>query len=230
MLTASSVNHVYSRKRGALELAENTLYNEDQDQKKHKLDYAQHNSLYSTCGELVHSQEDYWGKENVEMGDGAAMESEADVLSVNQKALEVPDATKMTPVGHKGRSISDYCTVISAKKFKGSDLSKSVHFEENSMVVDPLDETTQMDAYEPVRMDSHCQGCKAPVNDATYLVQCNFCSRSFCSAGCVCSCEHCGGVFCHSTCSTLNYSFVFVKTLCLDCNSDCGTKGYYYST
>jgi hypothetical protein len=63
-------------------------------------------------------------------------------------------------------------------------------------------------------------------------VLCNFCTRAFCSSRCVCNCEECGGVFCNATCSTLNYSTVFAKTLCLDCNASVNAAsdgGHYYA-
>lgn len=190
-------------------------------------------SLYETCGEQIMSEDDSWSKENFDGSSGNEMMSDQESAprttwkifdgnspSTTNKTSTAPIVTP--PTGHKGRSISDYCTSLSVKKNTDSSLNRAVRFEEMgssaSMVL----------ADEPMKVDSICQGCKATATDASFLLQCNFCCRSFCSSRCVCRCEHCDGVFCHSTCSTLNYSSVFAKTLCLDCNSDANCSGDYY--
>jgi hypothetical protein len=138
--------------------------------------------------------------------------------------MEQPTTTltspKATPTGHKGRSMNDYCTVLSTKKNKAVAV-KTVHFNETPMVVVPAGD-------EPVRVETSCRGCRTSVTDNMFLVQCSFCNHSFCGVNCVCHCENCGGVFCHATCSTLNYSSIFVKTLCLECNDDERQRGNYY--
>lgn len=210
------------RKRSSWEVTESSPFEENQYSKKHRVESEQQSSfLHSTCGEYISSQDDFWDKEHLDGLGCTSMENE-EVDNFVSTSFVVKESLQTPPVGHKGRSMSDYCTVISAKKFKGSNLNKSVHFlEETSMVVVTADE--------PIKTDAFCHGCKSPVTDGTYLLQCNFCSRSFCGTGCVCSCEHCGGTFCHSTCSTLNYAAVFARTLCLDCNTDSNAKGNYYS-
>lgn len=187
-------------------------------------------SLYDTCGEQIMSEEESWSKENFDGSSGNEMMSDQESAprttwkifdgnspSTSNKISNAPIVTP--PVSHRGRSISDYCTLLSAKKNTDSGLNRAVRFEglESMMLAD-----------EPMKVDSICQGCKATATDASFLLQCNFCCRSFCSSRCVCHCEHCGGVFCHSTCSTLNYSSVFAKTLCLDCNNDVSSSCDYY--
>ncbi len=186
------------------------------------------NSLYETCGEIIASQDESWSKENFDCGENEMVSDQeysttvcmtgiVDAVSPRTEMRHSFD--KVTPVGHKGRSMNDYCTSLTVKK-NSANLNRVVRFEE----VEP---SGMMVVEEPIKVDNACQSCKATASDVRHLQQCHFCCRSFCSGRCVCSCEHCGGVFCHSTCSTLNYSSVFVKTLCLDCNSDTGRSDYY---
>lgn len=183
------------------------------------------NSLYETCGEIIASQDESWSKENFDGSENEMMHDQdystgpaQGILEAISPRLELkasPD--KVTPVGHKGRSMNDYCTNLTVKK---NPANRAVHFEE-------LEMSGMMVIDEPIKVETNCQSCKATASVTCRLQQCHFCCRSFCSNRCVCSCENCGGVFCHSTCSTLNYSSVFVKTLCLDCNSDTSRVDYY---
>lgn len=186
------------------------------------------NSTLATCGEFgsPDCSRSYMEEciDSYPVEDRCSSFMDSDSVSFSEQPTSVITSPKATPNGHKGRSMNDYCTVLSVKKSKGS-VGKTVQFTETPMVVVPA-----AAGEEPVRVETLCRGCRVSVTDNMYLLQCNFCNHSFCGANCVCHCENCGGVFCHATCSTLNYSSIFVRTLCLECNGELGQRGNYYAT
>jgi len=91
---------------------------------------------------------------------------------------------------HKGRTIGDYCSESSFRKG-----SSSAGVEMKTGV-------------------QRCQGCQ---QDGDVIINCDFCDRRFCNRRCIAMCCSCGGRYCVHTCSTLDYSTLFVQPLCLDC-------------
>lgn len=212
MLEFDCFNQYQSRKRRQNDFHE-PYYDENGFCKRNKMDSEK--SIYDTCGE-VFSQDESWSKDaaNEKLNHTEDMNCSFMEEEENNSPLEIPI---LMPSGHRGRSMNDYCTVLSVKKTK------------QTKGIDGEDITMTISENEPLQIDTLCQGCKIVIHDHSYLIQCTFCSRSFCNTSCTCRCEHCGLIFCHSTCSTLNYSSIFAKTLCLDCNSEEEYKGNYYS-
>lgn len=77
------------------------------------------------------------------------------------------------------------------------------------------DEFFQSEQVEPMMTDDTCQCCYRLVCDATISHRCCFCMKVGCLT-CMKSCEACSEFFCLH-CSTSNYSSLYERILCLDC-------------
>jgi hypothetical protein len=77
------------------------------------------------------------------------------------------------------------------------------------------DELFQSEHVEPMMTDDTCQCCYRLVCDATISHRCCFCMKIGCLT-CMKNCEACSEFFCLH-CSTSNYSSLYERILCLDC-------------
>lgn len=128
----------------------------------------------------------------VGMFSNAVMESKACTPHCMDLCVDDPgiDGVPSQPIRHKGRTIGDYCSKNSLRKGVEAEMKTGMHC---------------------------CQGCQLASEDANMIVNCDFCDRRFCNRRCIAMCCSCGGHYCVYTCSTLDYSTLFVQPLCLDC-------------
>ncbi len=122
----------------------------------------------------------------------AVMESKTFTPQCMDLCVDDPriDGAPSQPTRHKGRTIGDYCSKNSLRKDVGAEMKTGEHC---------------------------CQGCQFDSEDVDMIVNCDFCDRRFCNRRCIAMCCSCGGRYCVYTCSTLDYSTLFVQPLCLDC-------------